>query len=225
MLSWQIKESLQDRFGIDDFDYLGGGEFGEAYCIGNDKVLKLTTDANEFTKMYPLFKDQQERLLSGESEKLIYENSIKIHNMLTIDDNTLVIIMEKLDTDGVEDVFNSCMCPYDEEDIDEVLGMSIDEMEEKNFDDVAMKMIEDIYISRFKMQRCSGIVNDITPYNIGLNKYNNYVLFDQRNKSLSDTYINNVLKDIKSERLIEKLNTKKDIVLENNNRRSGKLKR
>lgn len=193
--------------GLKDLTYLGDGNFGTAYISDDEKVLKITSDKNEFCVMTRLFLNQQERLMNGVSEDDVYEQSIKIYGTWLAPNGEMLILMEYLDVDGVEDGFNAIGDPegygfmeYFDMDEDDLVEQGITDEKDINF-------IFSISSLLFEFQR-AGIATDdldVSPYNIGLNKYGNYVLFDQRQKNRSEQSVENCFNDMLSKGLIKYL--------------------
>lgn len=159
------------EYGIEEIDFLGSGDFGEAYSIDEDRVLKVTSDRSEIVLAYALLNKN-------------FHNLSNILGVRIFDDGTMGILQEQLNTDGVEDLFNEVhsLCEASS------IGISeLDQLEpmmiEYNLSSRAQKMVADLSKSIREINLSSGegcLCLDINPGNIGLNKNNNYCLFDQR---------------------------------------------
>ena len=191
-------DDITKKLGYKELSYIGEGGYGTAYLTDDDKVLKITSDENEFLTMLRLFKNQQERLESGQDENSIYEKTIKIYGAWMLDNGQMAMLMEYLDVDGVEDRFNQLM------DSESYGLMELFDMDEDNLRENGFHQQEDIEFvfaiadSLFEFRR-AGIATDnfdVSPYNIGKNSYGNYVLFDQRQKDRLDISVRNELKDM-----------------------------
>lgn len=168
--------------------YLGSGDFGEAFETDDNKVIKITRDKDEFLCAHYL------------KEKNC-DNLSKIYNLIIFDEHCFGILMEKLETDGCEDVFSEIKsleddhsCHFTELDLDEI----------SNISDNAIKMIDDLYKASLESSSAGFHANDIHAANIGINSNGDYALFDQRShnnesiieesfNSIKDKYTNELL--------------------------------
>jgi hypothetical protein len=88
-----VAKKIAELRGYTQLNYLGGGNFGAAYDIGDNKVLKITTDKSEAVENLNL---------KGKTLKYIAEpyEVLKINNKSGNDKELYGIILEKLKTDG-----------------------------------------------------------------------------------------------------------------------------
>jgi hypothetical protein len=169
-----IKENkIIDTIDFDNISYLGRGEFGEAYSIGNDMVLKLTSSKREH--------EIANEILNANSK--LYDNAFaKIYEVGEYK-NKYYIIMEELYTDSsIEDLYyqldellNEQNLPiqyvgyleYNDEDISEELKIFINEIGSIN-----------------RAYNNLGIIaSDIQPDNLGYNKNGDLKAFDIDDKN------------------------------------------
>lgn len=156
---------------LENEGWLGKGEWGNAYHISNDKVIKITRDYEEFICAYHLLnKDTQ--------------HNVKIHEMRVFPNGELGILMDHANTNGIEDTFRELLSFAKENELD---ILDIDPTEYKgDISDDALKMSNDLYLAWQEIAQSgySGSHSlDISDDNIGINSKGNYVLFDQRDKS------------------------------------------
>ncbi len=167
-------ESKGDFYSANNIDseslhYLGKGDFGVAYSIGDGRVLKKTSSKKEFE----IAKDLVGRNIDGLAN--IYSIGIvKLYNYPA----EYYIVLEELEEDGsIEDMWWDLMNIIEEQGIDistlgyidvEELGLESDMVE-------FIGIIEDIY----RVCRNNGIAfPDIRPENLGRDKHGNIKLFD-----------------------------------------------
>jgi len=163
------KEKFYQKYNIneDEMHWLGNGEFGDAYDIGNNKVLKITKSKKEF--------DIAKNLLNKNSELDGFVNYFVAEKV----GNEYFIIMEMLDTpESIEDKFNKLQLLLDEQNIpimyiDQYFDTDELELNKDMIDFIAD--IEDIVRSYRKI----GInIPDIRSENLGYDKHNKLKAFD-----------------------------------------------
>jgi hypothetical protein len=159
------------ELGFDNEGWLGKGEWGNAYHVSEDKVIKITRDYEEFICAFHLLnKDTQ--------------HNVKIHEMRVFPNGELGILMDHANTEGIEDTFRELLGFADDNELD---ILDIDPAKHKgNISDDALKMSNDLYLAWQEIANSgySGAHSlDIQDGNIGINYDGNYVLFDQRDKS------------------------------------------
>ena len=144
----------------EELGYLGSGDFGEAYSIDEERVLKITTSKNEF---------EIAKELKGNSAPIL-EAFAKIYEAEIIEGRKY-IIMEQLDTDSsIEDLFSELQTYLDEQDlpIQYLSYLDMDEIDDMS-DEVGefMDSVDDI----IRAYRYLGIeASDIRPENMGYSK-------------------------------------------------------
>lgn len=167
---------------LENEGWIGSGEFGNAYMVSDEKVIKITSSPSEFINAYKLINTKN---------KISYNS--KIYEVIAFENGSYGILMDYLETNMVDEVFSE-LCNYaDERNItiydldDEVLDNASEEI---------IKMSNDLYFACEELRQ-NGISDyDIHSGNIGKNKDGNYALFDQMNKN--QTYDVFELEDIKN---------------------------
>ena len=156
---------------LENEGWLDKGEWGNAYNISDNKVIKITHDYEEFVCTY--------HLLNKDTEY-----NAKIHEMRVFPNGELGILMEYVDTNGVENVFSELNSFANDNEID---IFDIDKDDHKGqLSNEAIKMSNDLYLAWREIANhgYSGAhALDIHDGNIGINSKGNYSLFDQRDKS------------------------------------------
>jgi len=178
------EEDLVDNWcteiGLENEGWLNNGENGNAYTISDNKVIKITSDHNEFISTYRISKSDN-------------PNLPKIYDMRVFPNGELGILMEELVTDGIEELYREAEFIAQDQDVYSILNIEIEEVEDK--DPEVIKFIKDIIQSQY-MYQLEGINDfDIQPNNIGLNSKGNYILFDQTKKDAID-YDEDIFRDI-----------------------------
>lgn len=181
------EEDLVDNWcteiGLENEGWLNNGENGNAYTISDNKVIKITSDHNEFISTYKISKSDN-------------PNLPKIYDMRIFPNGELGIFMEELVTDGIEELYREAESIAQDQDVYSILDIEIEEIENK--DPEVIKFIKDIIQSQY-MYQLEGINDfDIQPNNIGLNSKGNYILFDQTKKNAID-YNEDIFRDIEDE--------------------------
>jgi hypothetical protein len=158
------------ELGLENEGWLNKGEWGNAYRISDDKVIKITRDYEEFICSY--------NLLNKDTSY-----NAKIYNMRVFPNGELGILMEHVGTDTIEDVFSGLLAFAEENEID---IFDVNEEYSGLVSDEVIKMSTDLY-QAYQEISSSGYYGshalDIHDGNIGINAEGNYVLFDQRDKS------------------------------------------
>lgn len=156
-----------EKEGLEISGWLGSGDFGEAYETSCGRVLKVTGDLGEFAAAFRL-------------QGKVSDHLADIYKAELTEDDHLFILMEMVDTSGVEDVFSEAMHLveefafgsweyFDEDELPDDLGAS----------ESALQMIRDVWASVFTLQQNGIDKPDINPGNIGM-KHGRYVLFDHQ---------------------------------------------
>lgn len=181
------EEDLVDNWcneiGLENEGWLNHGENGNAYTISENKVIKITSDYNEFISTYRISKSDN-------------PNLPKIYEMRIFPNGELGILMEELVTDGIEELYGQAEFIAQEQEVDSILYIEVEDIKEE--DPETIKFIENIIQSQYIYQ-LEGINDfDIQPNNIGMNSEGNYVLFDQTKKDAID-YNEDIFRDIEDE--------------------------
>lgn len=145
--------------------WLGSGDFGEAFSTECGKVIKVTGDIKEFMAAFTL---------QGVKSDYI----VDIYKAELTDDDYLFILMEALDTEGVEDLFYQAQNLVDEYAFGEWEYFDADELpEDMPVDEDALSMINDICASMMDLRQKGIDLPDVHDGNIG-KKNGRYALFD-----------------------------------------------
>lgn len=133
-----------------DFGYLGKGDFGTAWVNNHGKVLKETKSKSEY--------DIAKKLLTNP-----YPNLVEVYAVDKID-GMYYILMEELDTNGVEDEFYTALAAL------ETQGLGITEVgyfDEEEYGDIDMDFLDQVYNVILDCNK-AGIQNpDIRAENLG----------------------------------------------------------
>ena len=187
----------------EDLEWMGSGDFGEAYSDGDGTIVKFTNSNNEFETA------QEILAVTGGRKKLIDLAFAEIEDAVEIDGNK-IIIMEELDTDGAEELYyeldgmaSDAGVPLSEFwiDADEVTEVDGDLIE-------GLDHLDDI----FRAYRALGIfAPDVKGDNLGFGKDGRLKAFDiqERGKSQIIEDIENQVIDTYSEPQSSKLSEQK----------------
>jgi hypothetical protein len=171
--------------------WVGEGDFGEAYITTCGKILKVTSDQEEFVAATRMENIKNEYLVE------VYKTDFY--------ENDFVILMENLETDGVEDLFNEIMDAADEYGV-EVLEFSTSD--EYDLSDEAHVLFSHLQESIEGYKKSGTNPMDIHSGNIGFNSKGNYVLFDQKDKVADLTAeIDLILEDRKKKDILKHLSS------------------
>lgn len=158
----------------DNLSYMGSGDFGEAYSIGDGRVLKKTSSLKEFEIATELVG----KVIPGLAN--IY--SVGIVKLYNYPENYYIILEELEEDSSIEDMWYELSNILDEQGFDISTLHYIDSEELGLEDDMIsfINNIEDIY----RACRNNGIVNpDIRPENLGRDKRGDIKLFDIDDKN------------------------------------------
>jgi hypothetical protein len=148
----------------DNLSYLGRGDFGEAYSIGDGRVLKITTSKNEFE----LAKQIESKNIPGFAT--IYKTDIV--------GNKKLIILEELEQDSeIEDLFWELMGYLDEQ------GLPIQYLDHLDLEPIEISNRLKSFIDGLdritRSYRNLGIeASDIQPDNLGYSSSGELKAFD-----------------------------------------------
>lgn len=187
------KDEFFIKYGIDedDLSYLGSGDFGKAYSVGDGKVLKITNSKSEFGFAKEIA-GKNIPALDGFADIYVAEKV----------DNQYYIIMEELDEDSdIEDLY------YQVEELLSNEGLPIQylhmlDTDELELDDDLLKFISDIEdINR--SYRYLGIeASDIKPDNLGVDKNGKVKAFDIDDRSINEQYKHVVNEEITTNNIL-----------------------
>lgn len=172
-------EEFFRKYGIDedDLSYLGSGDFGKAYSIGDSKVLKITNSKSEF-RFAKEIAGKNIPALDGFADIYVAE----------IVDNQYYIIMEELDEDSdIEDLY------YQVEELLSNEGLPIQylhmlDTDELELDDDLLKFISDMEDINHSYRYLGIEASDIKPDNLGVDKNGKVKAFDIDDRSVNEQY-------------------------------------
>jgi hypothetical protein len=169
---------------LENDGWLNNGQFGNVYSITDDKVIKITSDYNEFIQTFSLL-----------NKSLTFHP--KIYDMRVFPGGELGILMEEVCTDGIEDVFAEIMSIADLQSVG-ILEIDLDDHPKGYIvSSEAVKMLSDICSADHELRVNGNGGSDIHDGNIGMNKNGDYVLFDQTLKVTNNEYNEDLFNDIK----------------------------
>ena len=162
---------LENNIDPDELYYLGKGDFGEAYSIGDSRVLKKTSSNNEFN----LAKQMENKNIPAlDSFAKIYKTDIVNGEML--------IILEELEEDGnIEDLYYELQHYLDEQ------GLPIQYLDHLDVDEIEISEELQNFINDLddiiRAYRYLGVeASDIKPENMGYSKDGKLKAFDVDDK-------------------------------------------
>lgn len=164
------KEDFFNKHNIDadELSYLGKGDFGTAYSIGDGRVLKITSSKNEF---------EIAKSLVGKYNVPALDGIVDFYVAETVDGEGM-IIMEELDEDSsIEDLFYELHNYLDEQGlpIQYLDNLDIDELDLSDEMHDFINDLDDI----IRGYRYIGIeASDIKPDNMGRDKNGKLKAFD-----------------------------------------------
>lgn len=175
----QLKNFLRDNeIEFNSVDWLGSGEYGNAYSLGNGKVLKITNSENEFeiagqlwNKNIPGLVQVFDRGWYQEERPILY-----------------YIVMEELDTDSsIEDMFSRVEMILTTQGLDISQTGSFDEDEydgsEGELDAETIKFMDDLD-TIYRSCRNLGIrAPDVNYGNLGYDSTGHLKLFDVQDRA------------------------------------------
>ena len=157
----------ENNINPDDLSYLGSGDFGKAYSIGDGRVLKKTSSKNEFNLAKQM-----------EGKDIPVLNSIAKIYKTDIINNQMLIILEELEEDShIEDLYYELQNYLDEQglSIQYIDYLDTDEMEISDELQAFMNDLDDI----IRAYRYLGVeASDIRPENMGYSKDGKLKAFD-----------------------------------------------
>ncbi len=158
---------LENNIKTDDLSYLGSGDFGEAYSIGDGRVLKKTSSKNEFN----LAKQMEGKDIP------VLESIAKIYKTDIINGQMLIILEELEEDSHIEDLYYELQNYLDEQGlaIQYINHLDTDELDISNELQNFMNDLDDI----IRAYRYLGVeASDIRPENMGYSKEGKLKAFD-----------------------------------------------
>lgn len=89
----QIAEKTREKLGFNELNYIDSGAFGVAFDVGDDLVMKITTDHTEVVEANKLLNKKNNHIADHYEIYKISSKSVEMHK------DIYVIILEKLTTD------------------------------------------------------------------------------------------------------------------------------
>ena len=171
--------------------WIGDGDFGEAHLTTCGKVLKVTTDVEEF-------------VTASRIEGLKDDYVIEVYKTDAYE-NDLVILMECLETENVEDLFNEILTAAEEDGIE---ALEFGDAEDYDLSDEASLLFSDLQRCIQTYQKNGTNPMDIHENNIGINSKGHYVLFDQKDKiaDLSEEF-RKIIEEKEKQKVLSQLNS------------------
>jgi hypothetical protein len=158
---------LENNINPDDLSYLGSGDFGKAYSIGDGRVLKKTSSKNEFN----LAKQMEGKDIP------VLESIAKIYKTDIINGQMLIILEELEEDSHIEDLYYELQNYLDEQElpIQYIDYLDTDELDISDELQNFMNDLDDI----IRAYRYLGVeASDIRPENMGYSKEGKLKAFD-----------------------------------------------
>jgi hypothetical protein len=155
----------------DDLSYLGKGDFGKAYSIGDRRVLKMTSSKNEF--------EIAKKLENNNSP--VFDSFAKIYKTEIIG-RDMYIILEELDTDSsIEDLYYELQNLLDEQGLP-IQYLHLLDTDELDISEELQSFIDDIEDINTAYRTLGIEASDIKPENLGYSENRKLKAFDIDNK-------------------------------------------
>jgi len=167
----------QNNINPEELSYMGSGDFGKAYSIGDGRVLKITRSKSEF--------DFAKQLVGKDVPAL--DGFVNFY-AASIVDNQYYIIMEELEEDSdIEDLY------YQVEELLNNEGLPIQylhmlDTDELDLDEDILKFISDIEDVNHSYRYLGIEASDIKPDNLGVDKNGKVKAFDIDDRSINELY-------------------------------------
>ena len=161
----------------EELSYIGSGDFGKAYSIGDGRVLKITNSKSEFN-----FAKQ----LVGKDVPAL-DGFVNFYAANVVD-NQYYIIMEELEEDyNIEDLY------YQVEELLSNEGLPIQylhmlDTDELDLDEDVLKFISDMEDINHSYRYLGIEASDIKPDNLGVDKNGKVKAFDIDDRSINERY-------------------------------------
>lgn len=164
---------LENNIDPNDLSYLGKGEFGVAYSIGDGRVLKLTRSKKEFEIAQELEKTNL---------KLLIKSFAKVYKTDIVDGQMLIILEELEEDSNIENLFYKLYSYLEEQGLHITYIHNLDKDEIEISDELTdfISDLEDIVLAYHHL----GIIApDISPENLGYSKEGILKAFDIDDKN------------------------------------------
>lgn len=163
---------LENNIDSDNLQYLGKGQFGEAYSIGDGRVLKITSSKREFEIAKEL----------ENNDAPILESFAKIYKTEIVENQKIIILEELLQDSDIENLYYELEHYLSEQGlpIQYVSHLDIDELQISEKLNKFINDLEDV----IRAYRWLGIeASDIQPDNLGYSKDGILKAFDIDDKA------------------------------------------
>lgn len=163
---------LENNIDADNLQYLGKGQFGEAYSIGDGRVLKITSSRREFEIAKEL----------ENNNAPVLESFAKIYKAEIVENQKIIILEELLEDSNIEYLYYELENRLSEQGlhIQYVSYLDTDELEISEELNKFINDLEDI----IRAYRYLGIeASDIQPDNLGYSKDGTLKAFDIDDKA------------------------------------------
>lgn len=163
----------ENNIDSDDLYYLGKGDFGEAYSIGDGRVLKITSSNNEFEIAKKIQK----------SNSSVFSNAFaKVYKAEIVDGKKMIILEELEEDSSIEDLFYELNGYLNEQ------GLSVQYLDYFDTDEIELSKEMEDFMSDLddiiRAYRTLGIeASDIRPENMGRSKEGKIKAFDIDDKN------------------------------------------
>lgn len=158
---------LENNINPDDLSYLGRGDFGEAYSIGDGRVLKKTSSKNEFN----LAKEMEGKNIPA------LNSFAKIYKTDIVNGQMLIILEELTEDSDIEDLFYELESLLDEQ------GLHVQYIDYLDTEGIEISKKLQSFINDLKdivnAYRYLGVeASDIRPENMGYSEDGKLKAFD-----------------------------------------------
>jgi serine/threonine protein kinase len=152
----------------DELDYLGSGDFGKAYSIGDGRVLKITDSTNEFNIA---------KSLLGKNDVPALDGIVDFYAANIVDGDMMIIMEELTEDSSIEDMY------YELNDMLEEQGLPIQYLDNLDTDEYEIseelnEFINAMYDVNHSYRYIGIEASDIKPDNLGVDKNGKIKAFD-----------------------------------------------
>lgn len=165
---------VRNNISDDDLSYLGKGDFGEAYYVGDDykRVLKKTSSKSEFDIAQKIMEAQK-------SSKWISERFVIIYDVADIEGGYYYILQEYLEDDyDIEDNYYRLLEILDAQGLDMLHIHLVDEDELDDADKDVLPFMREIEDIVYTCRKLDIQIPDLRPENLGKDSKGNIKMFD-----------------------------------------------
>lgn len=178
--NWDQLENFlrNNKIEFNSVDWLGSGEYGNAYSLGNGTVLKITNSESEFEIAGQLLNKNIPGLVNVFDRGWYRDEKPKLY----------YIVMEELDTDSsIEDMFSRVEMILTTQGLDISQTGSFDEEEydgsEGELDGETLKFMDDLTIIYRSCAQLGIRVPDVNYGNLGYDSTGHLKLFDVQDRA------------------------------------------